>query len=344
MKNLLEQLEKERRKVDFDSFDISVKEIVSMADEGIIDVAPEYQRQFRWPEENQSKFIESVFLGIPIPSLFTAANRDGTWELIDGVQRLNSLIHFIADEDQLRKFGLKEKLKLKGLDILSEFNGKTYENIPQSLRLKFTLRPLKITTLSDKSDLKVRFDLFERLNTGGIKLTDQEIRACVFRGEFNEFLSQLSKNKNFKSVVNLPKSNDFDGTWEELVLKFFAYFYNREKFVHSVVGFLNDYMQKSSLEFDYSASRNLFEKTFDELNKELPSGIRRGTRSITPINLYEAIAVGAADVISNGGTILDKNVAWWIDDKELTKLTSGATNSKKRLKDRINYCSQRFSS
>ncbi|HDY75309.1 MAG TPA: DUF262 domain-containing protein, partial [Candidatus Marinimicrobia bacterium] len=319
-------------------------EIVSMADEGIIDVAPEYQRQFRWPEENQSKFIESVFLGIPIPSLFTAANRDGTWELIDGVQRLNSLIHFIADEDQLRKFGLKEKLKLKGLDILSEFNGKTYENIPQSLRLKFTLRPLKITTLSDKSDLKVRFDLFERLNTGGIKLTDQEIRACVFRGEFNEFLSQLSKNKNFKSVVNLPKSNDFDGTWEELVLKFFAYFYNREKFVHSVVGFLNDYMQKSSLEFDYSASRNLFEKTFDELNKELPSGIRRGTRSITPINLYEAIAVGAADVISNGGTILDKNVAGWIDDKELTKLTSGATNSKKRLKDRINYCSQRFSS
>jgi len=142
-KNLLEQLEKERRKVDFDSFDISVKEIVSMADEGIIDVAPEYQRQFRWPEENQSKFIESVFLGIPIPSLFMAANRDGTWELIDGVQRLNSLIHFIADEDQLRKFGLKEKLKLKGLDILSEFNGKTYENIPQSLRLKFTLRPLK---------------------------------------------------------------------------------------------------------------------------------------------------------------------------------------------------------
>ena len=148
MKNLLEQLEKERRKVDFDSFDISVKEIVSMADEGIIDVAPEYQRQFRWPEENQSKFIESVFLGIPIPSLFTAANRDGTWELIDGVQRLNSLIHFIADEDQLRKFGLKEKLKLKGLDILSEFNGKTYENIPQSLRLKFTLRPLKIRLLS----------------------------------------------------------------------------------------------------------------------------------------------------------------------------------------------------
>jgi len=87
MQNLLDQLEKQRRKVDFDTFDFSVKELASMAEEGIIDVAPEYQRQFRWPKANQSRFIESVFLGIPIQSLFMAANKDGTWELIDGVQR-----------------------------------------------------------------------------------------------------------------------------------------------------------------------------------------------------------------------------------------------------------------
>ncbi|MBT8112813.1 MAG: DUF262 domain-containing protein [Gammaproteobacteria bacterium] len=343
MKNLLEQLEKERRKVDFDSFDISVKEIVSMADEGIIDIAPEYQRQFRWPEENQSKFIESVFLGIPIPSLFMAANRDGTWELIDGVQRLNSLVHFIADEKQLKNFGLEENLKLKDLDILSEFNGKNFKDIPQDLRLKFTLRPLKITTLSDKSDLKVRFDLFERLNTGGVKLTFQEIRACVFRGEFNEFIGGLSKDDNFSTIVNLPRTNESDGTREELVLKFFAYYYERNTFVHSVVGFLNDYMQKSALKFNYADGRSIFEKTFIELRHELPDGIRRGNRKITPINLYEAIAVGAADVISGGGTIIGKNVAAWIDDEDLKKLTSGATNSRKRLNDRIDYCAMRFS-
>ncbi|KAF0192042.1 MAG: hypothetical protein FD165_1110 [Gammaproteobacteria bacterium] len=343
MKNLLEQLEKERRKVDFDSFDISVKEIVSMSHEGIIDIAPEYQRQFRWPEKNQSKFIESVFLGIPIPSLFMAANRDGTWELIDGVQRLSSLIHYIADAEQLSKFGIKENLKLKGLDILSEFNGKTFDDIPQSLRLKFTLRPLKITTLSDKSDLKVRFDLFERLNTGGVKLTDQEIRACVYRGEFNDFISKLSKNGDFASAINLPRSNESDGTREELVLKFFAYFYDRDNFVHSVVGFLNDYMQKASLEFDYASSRDLFERTFNELKQELPNGIRRGNRNVTPINLYEAVAIGAADIIAKGGTIIGKNAEKWINDEELKKLTSGATNSRKRLKERIDYCSERFS-
>src|SRR3569623_591024 len=267
-----------------------------------------------------------------------AANRDGTWELIDGVQRLSSLIHYIADAEQLSKFGIKENLKLKGLDILSEFNGKTFEDIPQSLRLKFTVRPLKITTLSDKSDLKVRFDLFERLNTGGVKLTDQEIRASVYRGEFNDYISNLSKNGDFVSTINLPESNESDGSREELILKFFAYYYNRDNFVHSVVEFLNDYMQKASVKFDYASSRDLFEKTFKELKQELPKGIRRGFRYVLPINLFEPVAVGAADTIAKGGTIIGKNIANWINDEQLKRLTSGATNSKKRLKERIEYC------
>ena len=342
MKNLLEQLEKERRKVDFDSFDISTKELISMAENGIIDVAPEYQRQFRWPIVNQSKFIESVFLGIPIPSLFMAANKDGSWELIDGVQRLNSLIHFAGSDEQLKQFTFKSPLTLSDLDILTEFNGKKYEDLPNSLKLKFTLRPLKITTLSDKSDMKVRFDLFERLNTGGVKLTDQEIRACVFRGEFNDFISGLSHNNDFMNVVILPATNENDGTREELVLKFFAYLYDRDNFVHSVVGFLNDYMQKASFKFDYKKSRTIFENTFSELKEEIPKGISRGNRRSTPINLYEAVAVGAADVISSGRTIIGKNLSKWINDKELTMLTSGATNSRKRVKDRIKYCSKRF--
>lgn len=342
MKNLLEQLEQERRKVDFDSFDISAKELISMAENDIIDVAPEYQRQFRWPKENQSKFIESVFLGIPIPSLFMAANKDGSWELIDGVQRLNSLIHFAGNNEQLDKFKFNTPLILSGLDILTEFNNKKFDDLPQSLRLKFTLRPLKITTLSDKSDMKVRFDLFERLNTGGIKLTDQEIRACVFRGEFNDFISELSENEDFIKVVNLPESNENDGTREELVLRFFAYLYDRETFVHSVVGFLNDYMQKAIIKFDYRKSRMIFEKTFFELKSELPGGLCRGNRKITPINLYEAVAVGAADVIAAGGTIINKQLSNWINNKDLTKITSGATNSRKRVKDRIDYCSERF--
>lgn len=342
MKDFVNQLEKETRKVDFDSFDISVKELVSMSEEDIIDVAPEYQRQFRWPEENQSRLIESVFLGIPVPSLFMAANRDGSWELIDGVQRLNSLIHFVGTEQQLEKFGFKKPLTLNGLEVLNEYNGCTFNELPQTLRLKFSLRPLKVTTLSDKSDLKVRFDLFERLNTGGIKLTDQEIRACVFRGQFNDFLSEMAKNEHFNAVVNLPAPKQQDGSKEELILKFFAYKNNRDKFDHSVVGFLNDYMANASKKFNYKKNRELFETTFASLSDALPEGIKRGNRKTTPYNLYEAISVGAADAIEEGEDIANKNVDIWINDSELTKLTSGATNSRPKLKARIQYCFDRF--
>jgi uncharacterized protein with ParB-like and HNH nuclease domain len=342
MKDFVNQLDKETRKVDFDSFDISVKELVSMSDEGIIDIAPEYQRQFRWPEENQSRLIESVFLGIPVPSLFMAANKDGSWELIDGVQRLNSLIHFVANEDQLKKFDFKSPLILKDLAVLSEYNGACFNDLPQTLKLKFSLRPLKVTTLSDKSDLKVRFDLFERLNTGGIKLTDQEIRACVFRGQFNDFISELSENEHFNAVVNLSSTKGKDGTKHELILKFFAYKNNRNRFDHSVVSFLNDYMADASISFNYRKNRSTFEKTFEALAEELPDGIKRGNRKTTPFNLFEAIAIGAADAIEEGLEILGKNVSVWINDEELTKLTSSATNSRPKLKARIGYCYDRF--
>ncbi|MFK3866686.1 DUF262 domain-containing protein [Pseudoalteromonas rhizosphaerae] len=342
MKDYVNQLDKETRKVDFDSFDISVKELVSMSDEGIVDIAPEYQRQFRWPHENQSRLIESVLLGIPVPSLFMAANKDGSWELIDGVQRLNSLIHFVGTAEQLAKFGFESNLVLKGLDVLTEFNNSSFKDLPQTLKLKFNLRPLKVTTLSDKSDLKVRFDLFERLNTGGIKLTDQEIRACVFRGQFNDFLTELSENEHFNSVVNLPKAKSNDGTKSELVLKFFAYKNNRDKFDHSVVNFLNDYMAEASTSFNYKKNRSTFEKTFEALANDLPDGIKRGNRSTTPYNLFEAITIGAADAIEEGVDILGKDVSNWINDDELTKLTSSATNSRPKLKARIAYAYDRF--
>lgn len=342
MKDYMNQLDKETRKVDFDSFDISVKELISMANESIINIAPEYQRQFRWPESNQSKLIESVLLGIPIPNLFMAANRDGSWELIDGVQRLNSLIHFCGDEKQIKKFGLGKPLKLKGLEILSEFNDATFSDLPHSLRLKFSLRPLKVTTLSDKSDLKVRFDLFERLNTGGIKLTPQEIRACVFRGPFNDFLTDLAQNEDFNTVVNLSTSKAKDGTREELVLKFMAYLINRDNFTHSVEEFLNDFMAASTSEFNYKKYRDLFETTFTELRKLLPEGIKRGNKSSTPQVLFEAITIGAADALQEGIDISNANVVEWINDEELRRLTTGATNSGPRLRDCIKYCFDRF--
>jgi hypothetical protein len=343
--DLQTQLNDNKRKVDFDTFDITVKELISMVDDSLIDIAPDYQRQFRWTEEGQSTFIESVFLGIPIPSLYTAANSDGTWELIDGVQRLSTLIHFMGSEEVRKKILSKPKLlSLSGLEKLTAFNGKTFEDLPSAIQRQFSLKPLKVTTISDKSNLDVRFDLFERLNTGGVKLEPQEIRSCIFRGEFNEMLKELAQNENFRRVVRVPDMAEKNGTREELVLRFFAFLNRYRKFEHSVVGFLNDYMKnvrEGKEKFNYLRNQSLFNVVFEELSSALPNGITRG-RNTTPVNLYEAVTVGAALAYLENGRIITKGVEEWIKSKELKDLTTGATNSRLRVEKRIEYCRDKF--
>lgn len=339
---LLTQLNDQKRKVDFDSYDISVKELVSMIIDSFIDIAPEYQRQFRWKPDRQSLLVESVFLGIPIPSLFMAANPDGTWELIDGVQRLSTLIHYIGDEQTRSIIGETKPLKLTGLEKLSYFNDLTYDQLPQAVQLQFLLKPLKVTTISDKSDRDIRFDLFERLNTGGVILTSQEIRSCVFRGPFNEMLRELAEEENFRTVVKFPKERQLDGTKEEFILRFFAYFDDYTRFQHSVRDFLNDYMKRSTNRFDYHEKVPLFHETFTLLSEVFPNGITRTNRGTTPANLYEAVSVGAALASMEQGRLVTSNVEEWVHSEELRHLTTGATNSNPRVRARIEYCRDRF--
>jgi Protein of unknown function DUF262 len=341
MADLLAQLNEYKRKVDFDTFDITVKQLISMVSDKLVNVAPEYQRHFRWDRERQSTFIESVFLGIPVPSLFTAANPDGTWELIDGVQRLNTLIHFAADEDVRTRVGLGTALVLGGLTKLSDFNERTFESLPQSVQIQFVLKPIKVTTISDKSDFAVRFDLFERLNTGGVLLTPQEIRACIYRGEFNDFLRELAQFPSFRKVVKLPRAKEHDGTREEYVLRFFAYLDSYRTFDHSVTDFLNTYMEKATKSFHYEQNRKVFHEVFKVLAGALHNGIVR-RKAETPANLFEAVSVGAALALKATGKIITTKINSWIESPDLKALTSGGTNTRQMVKGRIEFCRDRF--
>ncbi|MBV9713531.1 MAG: hypothetical protein JO011_21740, partial [Ktedonobacteraceae bacterium] len=219
-------------------------------------------------------------------------------------------------------------------------NESTFSNLPRSIQLDFLLKPLKITTLSDKSDLEVRFDLFERLNTGGIILSNQEIRSCVYRGKFNGFLKSLALDDYFKNVVKLTSTEEADGTREEYVLRFFAFLNNYQNFDHSVVGFLNKYMAAATKRFDYEQEEKIFQKTFRQLSA-LPHGITR-KRNTTPANLFEGVAVGAALVIRDGKDLDVTNAEVWIASEELRRYTTGATNSKKNVVSRIEYCKKKF--
>lgn len=334
---LQEQLDSERRLVSFDSYDLSVRQLLEMFESGEIQVPPEYQRQFIWEGARESQLIESVLLGIPIPSLFMATNSDSTWEIVDGVQRLGTLAHFFGTTALLSKVNRPQPLKIEELEKLSALNGQEYQPLPKSIQLLFATRPMRVTVLNDKSDLSVRFDLFERLNTGGISLTNQEIRNCVFRGPFNNDIKRLALDQNFLAVIRLKPSDVKNGTAEEFVLRFFAFIERYKEFDHSVKDFLNDYMKDFSTNRISPALEALFKKTFAMLKSELPTGIVRGNRGVTPVNLYEGVAVGMALAAKSGKHIRKTRLQSLLDNQELRSFTTGATNSKKAVTGRIEY-------
>jgi hypothetical protein len=341
--NLEQQLKTQRRTVDFDTFDIQMQQILSMLKTKQMKVSPAYQRKFRWSPKRCSQFIESILLGIPIPSLFMATNADNTWEVVDGVQRLSTIVKFGGDAELRDQLDLNSALELTDLQKLTNFVGLTFDRFPSTLQLHFMTRPAKVITLNDKSDMIVRYDLFERLNTGGVALSPQEIRDCVYRGDFADKLEQWASEPTFKSAVRLTPLQQRDATAEECVLRFFAYLNRYEQFEHSVIDFLNQYMESASKNFDYQKGNAIFLKTFKEIARVFPSGIRRPERrNTTPLNLFEGIAVGAALALQKTSRLHTAGLNAWMKSNELRELTTGATNDKSAVKGRIEFCRDRF--
>lgn len=126
------------------------------------------------------------------------------------------------------------------------------------------------------------------------------------------------------------------------MLRFFAFLHGYKSFDHSVVGFLNDYMKSASKSFDFDAGHSIFKDTFRQLAKLFPHGIHREGRKSTPINLYEAIAVGAALAISQNGNVARRRSLDWVSGEELHELTTGATNTNPMVVGRIEYCAKKF--
>lgn len=331
------ELESQRQRIDVDHLDVTVRELVRMSVDGELRRAPVYQRKFRWSEELESKLIESLLLGLPVPSVFVATNRDGTWEVVDGLQRLSTLLHFVSDDpDTLKSIDKGHPLLLHGLDKLLEFDGLGYVQLPAPIQLAFMKRTIRVTALSDKSDLEARFDMFERLNTGGVALTPQEVRACIYRGEFNDLLRDLGEYKPFVTLVKLQRSQQNDGTREELALKFFAYLHDQRSFDGRVANFLNQYMHRAAAgDFDVEAGRALFLRTVDAL-VDLSAGqpiLRQGLRT-TPLNQLEAIMVAAGRLLLGGEDRLSPP-AGWLEDTELVSASTGGTNTRSMLKRRL---------
>jgi len=217
LRRLEEQIIEKKKTVDFDTREFTIEFLVQKylknidTDQNNIFV-PEYQREFVWDDSRQSKIIESITLGLPIPIIFVAENTNGRLEIVDGSQRIRTLAAFMTDE-----------LVLEDLEKLTELNGLKYSDLPVSRRNKIDNTPIRMIVLSESSTEEVRNDLFERINRGSDLLRNMEKRKGIYRGKFNEFIyNDCSKNKILEQLAPLAKSVEKRQEHEELVLRFFA--------------------------------------------------------------------------------------------------------------------------
>ncbi len=340
---LEDELSAERKKVDVSYHDFSIRELVRMLTENELNISPEYQRKFRWKPDVASTFIESVLLGLPIPPIFVATDVGYQWEVVDGLQRLSSLLHFCApDKESLTLIKRNSPLELQNLQKLTQLNSMKFSDFPKPIQVYFNRQPLKLISLTDKSDPSVRFDLFERLNAGAISLTPQEVRACIYRGKFNSFIERLAVSEQFSKLLKLDSASDKDGTQTEQVLKYLAYKNHQPQFSGRVKEFLNKYMDSANKSFDYDREESTFlGVTNFLLEATAGDAFLRGGASTTPTVAFEACMVGVARLIESGKkpTVPSSD---WINDTDLRTYSRGGSNTKPLLEKRINRAMQLF--
>ena len=197
----------EDKKVYTEKIDYPLQTLVQSVIDGDIVTDPDYQRDYVYDDKKASKIIESVILGIPIPTVYLCQEADETLSVIDGQQRITSIYRYMTN-----------LFALKGLNELPELNGKKYKDLERTIQIKLkqsTLTGIKI--LKESQELKC--EIFARLNQGAVSLNPQELRNCIYRGTFNNLLEELAKNKLLPSLFN---EVDNRKSYQENILRFFA--------------------------------------------------------------------------------------------------------------------------
>lgn len=212
--NLRDELMKKRGEIYTDQLTMSVGELINIYKDGEIELEPAFQRLFRWSTVQETNFIESILLGYPIPPIFVLQREDGIWDVIDGVQRLSTIYHF-AGILKTNDGKVKDPLKLESADILTHLDGKYYSEeqgkpcFDPATRIDFKRASISILILQAGSDPKSKFELFKRLNTGGSRLTDQEIRnsmILMYNEDVYYAMEEFSKIEHVIKIFNLPES------------------------------------------------------------------------------------------------------------------------------------------
>ena len=351
---LINAVDSKIEKVHTQSLDISFNELLDMYRSGELDINPDYQRLFQWSEGARSRFIESLLLEMPVPPIYLIEESDGKYMLIDGLQRISSYLHLRGELEANHldpPIHLGEKLVLTDCDIVPELNGKIFDDLGTALQIRLKRAFVRVEIVRKGSDSKFKYHMFKRLNTGGMLLTDQQLRNCTIRlldPKFNDFIIGLSKITEFRDcIASLNQERVLEAYDQELVLRFFALKNYRDNFKHDVADFLTEYMEAVSdpdlekrIPFDYEYKRAVFHKTFLILQKTLGeyafASANRARDKLTrgfAVYHFEAFTIGLQSCLDRLNP----------EDDEMME-TGGGKNSRGPLRERINFVRDRVES
>lgn len=358
--------------------DYSFNELLSMYEDNELVINPEYQRLFRWTEEKESRFIESLILELPLPPIFVIEVEDGKYELIDGLQRFSTYLHFrgklSAPHRKVLVGGVERGLQVGDLlaladcDIVPGLNGLTYNDLPRAMEVKLKRHTIRVEVIRKESDKRLRYHMFKRLNSGGIELEEQEIRNCTIRllsNTFNEFMINCSQAQGFRTCISTVSESQIEKRFDqELVLRFFAMKNWRAAYVHEIGSFLTEYLEAisdspSKLAFDIPEEQKIFDKTFEVLKAAIGIEafymvVKRSTggQSKYPFSVlhFEAFTLGLQPHLehlnpADAGQMQKLRaeiIAIKNDDEFIRLTTGGGKNTKGSLDRRVQFVSDRI--
>lgn len=226
---LIDEIEARSREIKTDGYSMSIGEVISLYRDGDLDVHPEFQRIFRWTEEQKARLVESILLGIPVPTIFVSQREDGVWDVIDGVQRLSTILQFVGayTDDTGQTVHAEPLLATEYLPSLAGYvwEGDDGHSLSEVQRRDFKRAKLDFRIIKKESDRDAKYDLFQRLNSG-TELSAQEARNCLLvmlNGDMYRWMVGLSLNTDFQSTVPLTDRKEDEGFRQELVLRFHLY-------------------------------------------------------------------------------------------------------------------------
>jgi Protein of unknown function DUF262 len=315
---------------------------------------PDYQRELIWPERNQSRFIESLLIGLPIPFLFVAdvsekedPENAGRLEIVDGVQRIRTLARFLTDD-----------LVLSNLERLSKLNGFRFSDLHPSRQRRFRRATLRLIELTEGITEDVRREMFDRINSGAVTLEAVEVRRGMEPGPFLTLTTELAADPLLHQLAPISEQLQKRFEYEELVTRFFA-FLNRydqyglgpegkvvKNFLLSYVRDANIKLQEANGHQTEDSMKLEWRQMLEFVRNYFPDGFRKkGPGRKVPRVRFEAIAVGIGLALRENRNLAgdEVNVINWIESDEFKEwTTSDASNNRANLIGRVEYVRDRL--